>query len=66
MARERSVAVWKVATTGSVGGPQREHARSTASPARAGGRTSNAPASSQRVTRADVTGPKLTRATDPL
>ena len=64
-ARERSIAEWKVATTGSV----EAHSAMRDAEGTSGSwmwTTSKSPASSQRVTRAEVTGPKLNRATEPL
>jgi len=66
MARDRVIAVWKVATTGS------SRAARTASSDRLGVNgswtwiTSKFPAVSHRRTRAADTGPKTSRATDPL
>ena len=64
-ARERTIAEWKVATTGSV---EAHSAISDADGLSGSWRctTSNCPASSQRLTRAVVAGPKVTRATEPL
>ena len=64
-ARERSIAEWKVATTGSV----EAHSAISDAEGLSGSwmcRTSNCPASSQRLTRVAVAGPKVTRATEPL
>ena len=64
-ARERSIAEWKVATTGSV----EAHSAIRDADGFSGSwmcRTSNCPASSHRLTRAEVAGPKVTRATEPL
>ncbi len=66
IARDRVIAVWKVATTGS------SRADSTASSDRLGVNgsctwiTSKSPDSTQRRTRAADTGPKESRATEPL
>lgn len=65
IARERSVAVWKVATIG----PSKAHKASTEALGVIGScrcRTSKSPSASHRFTRAAVTGPKVSRATEPL
>ena len=65
MVRERGVDVWKVATTG-------PSATNSARNDRLGAvgswtcRTSKSPSRSQRRTRASDTGPKVSRATEPL
>ena len=65
MARERRFEVWKVATIG----PSAAHRASTEMLGVTGSwmwTTSNSSRSSQRPTRAAVTGLKLSRATEPL
>jgi hypothetical protein len=65
MARERRFAVWKVATIG----PCAAQRASRDSDGVTGSwmcRTSNEPSASQRRTRAALTGPNVSRATDPL
>lgn len=64
-ARERSIAEWKVATTG----PCAAHSARMLSEGLYGScrcRTSKAPSSTHRRTRAPTTGPKASRATEPL
>ena len=65
MERDRGVAVWKVATTGS----SAAHRASSEMLGVIGSwmcSRSNRPARSQRATRAALSGPKFTRATEPL
>ena len=63
--RERRLAVWNVATSG----PVAAHSASIDSDGETGScrcRTSNPPSASQRRTRVALTGPKASRATEPL
>ena len=65
IARERTLEVWKVATTGQ----SADHSASSEMLGVAGScrcSTSKAPSLSQRRTRAATTGPNETRATEPL
>ena len=65
MVRDRGVAVWNVATTGT----SAAHSASSAIVGVIGSwmwTRSKSPARSQRRTRAALTGPKLTRAIEPL